>query len=226
MATYGYVRVSTDEQQAGLSAQLAAIREHSKASGLGEIPEDHIYSDPAICREQSPLERPGFSELFGRLKKGDCVLVARWDRLGVFLEVGLLVRDLAKKGIAVISANGGDAMGDPSAELLMNMQLVISQYELRLLRQRTSQALRAKRAKGEVHCRRFFGFQAIDGKWVPDEQEQRIGRWVAQEVAKGIPILRVAQALNEKGIPSPSGSGKWRNGTVERVAKRFAEKVA
>lgn len=67
---YGYVRVSTKEQNE--ARQLIALRKF----GIGD---DHIYIDK---QSGSDFERKNYSRLMKRLKAEDVIVIKSIDRLG------------------------------------------------------------------------------------------------------------------------------------------------
>ena len=70
MDTYGYVRVSTKEQNE--DRQLIAMREFGVADG-------HIVTDKQSGKD---FERPGYQKLVRKLKAGDTLVIKSIDRLG------------------------------------------------------------------------------------------------------------------------------------------------
>ena len=70
MAIYGYVRVSTQEQNAG--RQLVAMREV-------DVAEENIYLDKQSGKD---FERPQYKKLLRKMKKEDLLYIKSIDRLG------------------------------------------------------------------------------------------------------------------------------------------------
>ena len=70
-ATWGYARVSTEDQELGL--QISALR----AAG---VPEANIVQEKASGKAGS--DRPLYTALLGRLRDGDRLVVWKVDRLG------------------------------------------------------------------------------------------------------------------------------------------------
>ena len=70
MATYGYVRVSTREQNE--DRQIIAMEDFG-------VRADHIVLDKQSGKD---FERPGYRRLVRRLKAGDTLVIKSIDRLG------------------------------------------------------------------------------------------------------------------------------------------------
>lgn len=70
MKKYGYVRVSTKEQN--LDRQIAVMREE-------KVEEKNIYSEQISGKN---FERPQYNKLIKKLKPGDLLIIKSIDRLG------------------------------------------------------------------------------------------------------------------------------------------------
>ena len=70
MVIYGYIRVSTREQN--------EVRKLNALGGLGILPEN-LFTDKQSGKD---FERPGWLDLMGRLDRGDLLVVQSIDRLG------------------------------------------------------------------------------------------------------------------------------------------------
>ena len=68
--TYGYVRVSTQEQNE--ARQLIALREAA-------VPERNIYMDKQSGKD---FNRPAYQQMMKKLKRGDLLIIKSIDRLG------------------------------------------------------------------------------------------------------------------------------------------------
>ncbi|EKL18329.1 recombinase family protein, partial [Vibrio cholerae] len=74
--TYGYGRVSTDEQTT--SQQLTAIREAGH-----KVSDNRFIVDEGVSGGVCAMERPAFRNLVeNKLEKGDTLVIAKLDRLG------------------------------------------------------------------------------------------------------------------------------------------------
>lgn len=133
-----YARVSTQEQDVQL--QIDALEKAGCSRNL-------IFIDK-ISGAKS--DRPGLNKCLVTLTKGDTLLVWRLDRLGRSMpHLVRLVEELGEKGIGFRSlCDGAIDTTTASGELVFNIFSSLSQFERRLIQERTRAGLEAARARG------------------------------------------------------------------------------
>jgi DNA invertase Pin-like site-specific DNA recombinase len=136
----GYARVSKGEQN--LNMQIDALKK------IG-CERKNIYTDKI---SGSKTDRPGLSECLNALTNGDTLIVWRLDRLGRSLthlvEIVEKLRD-NKIGFKSI-CDGHIDTTTASGELIFNVFSSLSQFERRLIQERTKAGLAAARARGRL----------------------------------------------------------------------------
>ena len=134
----GYARVSTREQDVQL--QIDALE---KAGCL----KNDIFID---CISGAKTQRPGLEKCLEQLQSWNVLLVWRLDRLGRSIgHLVKLVEDLGKKGIGFRSlCDGVIDTTTASGELIFNIFSSLSQFERRLIQERTRAGLESARARG------------------------------------------------------------------------------
>lgn len=203
----GYVRVSTEQQAdsgAGLAAQRAAILAEVERRGwrLVEIAEDAGVSG-------KDLKRPGVQTALDALREGraDTLVVAKLDRLSrSLLDFSGLMQTAQKQSWALVALDANVDTSTPAGETLVSMLAVFSQFERRLISQRTKDALAAKRAEGVKLGR-------------PRELPNAVRRRIAREHGEGRTLTQIAKALNDDGIPTAQGGRQWWPGTIRAVLR-------
>lgn len=155
MDTYGYIRVSTKEQNE--DRQIIAMREFGVA-------DNHIVLDKQSGKD---FERPGYRRLVRKLKAGDTLVVKSIDRLGRnYDEILEQWRMLTKeKQIAIVvldmplldTRQGRDLTGVLIADIVLQPLSYVAQTEREFNRQRQAEGIAAAKAKG-IH----FGRRAKD----------------------------------------------------------------
>jgi len=138
---FAYCRVSTDTQTTDNQVQEIA------AAGFA-IDEKRVVRE-TVSGSQAAQQRPAFAKLLDRLESGDVLVVTKLDRLGrSALDVRTTVDHLAAQGVRVhCLALGGVDLTSPAGKMTMQVLAAVAEFELDLIRERTSAGL--ARAKGE-----------------------------------------------------------------------------
>lgn len=144
--TYGYIRVSTREQNE--DRQIIALREMA-------IPAQNIYMDKQSGKD---FNRPQYKRLLHKLKKDDLLYIKSIDRLGRNYEDILQQwRVLTKeKGIDIVvldmplldTRRGKDLMGTFLSDIVLQLLSFVAENERINIRQRQAEGIAAARAKG------------------------------------------------------------------------------
>lgn len=146
MAVYGYIRVSTREQNE--SRQLDALTAYG-------IREESLYLDKTSGKN---FERPAYRRLMRRLKKGDLLVVKSIDRLGRnYLDVMEQWRVITKeKGVDVKvldmalldTTQSKDLLGTFIADLVLQLLSFMAENERTTIRQRQAEGIASAKARG------------------------------------------------------------------------------
>ncbi|MCI8304813.1 MAG: recombinase family protein [Lawsonibacter sp.] len=144
--TYGYIRVSTREQNE--DRQLIAMQ------GLS-IPEQNIFLDRQSGKD---FRRPQYQRLVRQLKADDLLYVKSIDRLGrdyreILEQWGLLTK---KKGIDIVvldmpildTRRGKDLMGTFLSDIVLQVLSFVAENERSSIRQRQAEGIAAAKARG------------------------------------------------------------------------------
>jgi DNA invertase Pin-like site-specific DNA recombinase len=212
-----YVRVSTDEQALGPTAQRAAAERWCAMRGatLAAVYEDLGVSGGA------PIDKcPGLLEAIDAIEEhgAGVLLVAKRDRLARDVIKAAMIEQLARrKGATVASAAGEGEGDDPASALMRTMIDAFAQYERALIGARTRAALAVKKAKGQRVGRIPFGHRlAADGVTLEeDAREQDVIRACKDMKASGMSLSTIATELDKRGM-SPR-DGAWYPMRVQRV---------
>ena len=143
MVTFGYARVSTDDQDA--SAQRQAL------VGAGCDPA-HTFVETA---SGGRWNRPELHRLLDRLRPGDVVLVWKLDRLSRSLKDLLtIIERIEGAGAGFKSLTEAIDTTSPAGRMLMQMLGSVAEFEREMIRERTRAGLQVARADGRVGGRR------------------------------------------------------------------------
>ena len=144
--TYGYIRVSTREQNEG--RQLIALHEAG-------VPKKNIYMDKQSGKD---FERPQYRRLLRKLKKDDLFYIKSIDRLGrnyeEILEQWRIITKEKDADIVVLdmplldTRRGKDLMGTFLADIVLQVHSFVAENERTNIRQRQAEGIAAARVKG------------------------------------------------------------------------------
>ena len=146
MSTYGYVRVSTKEQNE--DRQIIAMEEFGVAA-------DCIVLDKQSGKD---FERPGYQKLVHSLKAGDTLVIKSIDRLGrnyeEILEQWRLLTKEKQVAIVVLdmplldTRQGRDLIGVLIADIVLQLLSYVAQTEREFNRKRQAEGIAAAKARG------------------------------------------------------------------------------
>ena len=219
-----YVRVSTDRQQNGAAAQLAAIRRWAKREGA------EVVATFQAADQSGGVDLSKRAELLAAIDAlGDhgagVLVVAKRDRLARdTLTAATVDRMVARKRASVVSADGIGNGETPEAVLARRMADAFAEYERELISVRTREALAVKKAKGQLVGSVPYGWAvAADGVHLVEvASEQETIAIVRGLRAEGLSFRAVGARLTEMGRKPRSG-GKWHATAVMRMTKTAKE---
>lgn len=145
--TYGYVRISTKEQNE--ARQLAALAAYG-------ITGKRLFIDRQSGKD---FDRPAYKRLMKKLKPGDLLIVQSIDRLGrnygEILEQWRVITKEKKADIVIIDmplldtrARGRDLTGTFIADLVLQILSYVAQTEREFIRKRQAEGIAEARARG------------------------------------------------------------------------------
>lgn len=146
MAQYGYIRVSTREQNE--RRQQDALRAYG-------IPDKNVFMDKMSGKD---FERPEYIRMMKRLKKGDILVVKSIDRLGrnygdvmeqwrvITKEKGVDIKVLDMPLLDTTQAK--DLLGTFIADLVLQLLSFVAENERSTIRQRQAEGIASAKARG------------------------------------------------------------------------------
>lgn len=206
MKMIGYVRVSTEDQATsglGLAAQEAAIRAESERRGW----ELELVTEAGLSAA-TVEKRPALCEALARLarREADGLVTAKLDRLSRSVsDFSGIVEKARRERWSLVCLDLGVDTSTATGEAMAGMVAVFAQMERRLIAERTTNALRAKKAAGARLGR---------PRLVTDAALRR-----AVELHRsGLSLRAVGSQLTAEGYERPQG-GAWTAAAVQRALR-------
>jgi DNA invertase Pin-like site-specific DNA recombinase len=171
MATLGYARVSTNQQD--LELQI----EQLIAAGVKKHP-DYLFTDKASGKT---AERSGLKLMLTKAREGDHIIITKLDRLGRnTFDMISIIEELNQRGITVQFLADGINTGGSMGKMVVTILAAVAEAERERILERTNEGRRAAIANGVRMGRK---------PTITELQKQR----VVQEVRRGIPKAKVAK---------------------------------
>lgn len=203
MSTYGYVRVSSREQNE--DRQLDALR------GM-EIAKRNIFIDKQSGKD---FERPQYKRLVRKVKREDLIYIKSIDRLGRnYSEIQEQWRFLTKeKGADIVvmdmplldTRRGKDLMGTFLSDIVLQVLSFAAENERTNIRQRQAEGIAAAKARGVR-----FGRPQIN---MPEYFGKTVRSWERKEIT-------VEEAVRRCGVSESTFYRRLREYRAERRVKK------
>ena len=223
-----YLRVSTDKQGQsglGLEAQRKSVSDYLNGGDWT------LIAELVEVESGKNSKRPKLEEALNLCRAYNATLVvAKMDRL---TRDAHFLLGLQKADVKFVAAD------NPTAnELTVGILAVVAQEEAKAISQRTKAGLAAAKARGQVlgaydkHDKsKFIGRVGTADDTAKARQARTEKAAVKAQTLKFVfdrinsdgtmSLSAMARTLNEEGIPTPSGRGKWQAVTVSRVMQRI-----
>ena len=172
---FGYVRVSTAEQaNAGLSleTQQQQITGYAMMKGWTIA---QFFVEAGVSGSVPLADRPEGQRLLTTLQPGDTVITAKLDRAFRSAADALGTLEQLKEdkiGLHMIDL-GGDVTGNGISKLVFTILSAVAENERDRIRERVREAKRHRASQRLYNGgKRPFGFEVVDGRLVPNVNEQ------------------------------------------------------
>lgn len=173
MATYGYARVSTDDQH------LAHQIERLTAAGCEHVRHEKVSGTNREGRDE-------LRTLLAFLRAGDTLMVTRIDRLARSLEDLLgIVRDLNARGVALRTTDQSIDTGSTEGKLFLSMLGAFAEFETNIRRERQMEGIAKAKARGVYKGRK----PSVDRNKVREMHSGGVG---PAEIARSLGISRAS----------------------------------
>jgi len=219
-----YARVSSDRQKENhtIASQTAALIEYAQANGYA-VPSEWVFQDEGYSG--AILVRPGLEALRDLAAQGQisAVLVYSPDRLSrKYAYQVLLAEELWRCGVELVFLKA-PAGTSPEDQLLVQFQGMIAEYERAQIAERCRRGKRHRAQQGTVNVLSGapYGYRYMRKSdssaayYEIIESEAQVVRMVFEAYTQqGLSINAIARMLNERQIPTRTGTTRWERSTV------------
>lgn len=213
-----YIRVSTNDQlEYSPSSQLKAIHDYAKKNSM-TLPDKFVFLDEGIsgrCAEN----RPAFMQMIGIAKSSpspfNVILVWKFSRFARNREDSILYKSILRKECNVDVISISEQLGEDKTSILIEALLeAMDEYYSINLAEEVKRGMTEKAKCGGILSIPPFGYTVSNGTFIPHPLESNIIKYVFNDYAHGVGMLKIARNLNECGIRTHRGN-KIENRTVE-----------
>lgn len=175
MKVFGYVRVSTSEQAsdgASLDTQRRQIEAWATLKGWTVA---EIFVEGGVSGSVPLADRPEGARLLAATGRGDIIITAKLDRMFRSASDALGTLEVLKADSVALHMIdlGGDVCGNGISKLVFTILSAVAENERDRIRERIRDVKRNLASQGVYGGGRPpFGFDVIEGKLVPNAEEQ------------------------------------------------------
>jgi site-specific DNA recombinase len=219
-----YARVSSDRQKENhtISSQLAALVEYADSHGY-LVPPEWRFQDEGYSG--ATLLRPGLEALRDLAATGhiQAALVFSPDRLSrKYAYQVLLTEELSRCGVEVVFLKAPSGV-TPEDQLLVQFQGMIAEYERAQIAERSRRGKRHRAQQGSINVLSGapYGYRYMKKSdttaayYEVLESEAAVVRLVFEAYTQqGLSINAIARMLNERQVPTRTGTTRWERSTV------------
>lgn len=216
MATYAYIRVSTQAQAddgLSLDAQKRQVEGHAMIHGF-EIA--HIYTERAVSGAKPLDKRPEGRKLLQGAQRGDVVICPKLDRMFRSAQDALAVAEqLQNRGVSLHLIDlGGDVTTSAVGKMFFTIVAAFAEFERDRIAERISDVKLNERNKGRfLGGARPFGYQVDkEGNLIPDDAEQ-------SAIGEVIRLRAEGRSYREISCSVSTGPVRVSHATISRILK-------
>jgi DNA invertase Pin-like site-specific DNA recombinase len=222
--TFGYVRVSTDEQVAGESLAVQQQQLSGWAQMHGRVL-TAVAVEKGISGSIPFIGRPEGRKLWEQLHPGDTLVGAKLDRLfRSAVDCLHVVEELKARGVSLylLDLNGGadDVSGNGVARLFLSLLSAFAEFERDRIQERIRAAKQRRKAEGyHGGGTREFGYRiGQDLKLIEDPDEQAAIRRMEKLHNRGWSLRKIQAEMADAGYV-------LNHNTVARLLRRTSRPV-
>ena len=195
---YGYLRVSSDEQD--VNSQRQGVEQFATAHGWSI---DNYITDEGVSGGKDPDKR-NLGPLLKQIKKGDVIICSEISRLGRDLYMVMdILHFCMEQGCIIYTVKDKFVLGDDIQSKVLAFAFGLSaEIERQMIRQRTKEGLRLRMKLG-ILVGRPIGRLSDSVKLDPVKEQ------VIEQYNWGVPLRRLAKNFNVDRNTLSRTLGRW-----------------
>ena len=195
--TWGYARVSTDDQE--LTLQREALIKYG-------VKPEHIKEEHA---SGGTMNRPQWNKIMRFMREGDTVVIWKLDRLGRTL-TGVLetLEEMKGKGVNLVSLTDNWDTSTPMGDAMFKIALIFAELERKLISERTKAGIAAKRLESGKHWGRKGQIDSSPKRLAMMQELMESGEIDTLTARQLMPLLNAADRKAET-IKNPETVRRW-----------------
>lgn len=236
MTPAAYVRRSSADAgspgDVSRSVQEQAIRE--LAAREGHNGDMRWFVDWArSADEEKTAQRSAYAALLTAIERDEISTIYAYglDRLlRSVVMTGKFLKAAKDHGVRIVTSREGDLTddGNPSKWLHTMLVSTFSEYELKMVKQRSAAALARRRARGDFLGNAPFGHTLArddQGRIVVVRDPEQPLEAVLEVVRAEGSVLAACRALELRNVPAPNGGSRWSAAALTRIVEREAPEL-
>ncbi|MBN9375877.1 MAG: recombinase family protein [Cellulomonas sp.] len=180
-------------------------------------------------------EREGFEEAIELIKSGRYGGFVTWEpsRAGRDMAIYVQLRAACQQaGVLYLTHGRVYDFSRSDDAFMLGFEFLRAEADANTMHERQLRTARLNAEKGRPHGRLPYGYRRIYDEHTgalirqePDPHTGELVRWMVREVLAGVPVLTVANTLQDQGEPTPQGPRKdsvprgWLTMTVKQVLR-------
>lgn len=221
-----YARVSTQKQaEKGISIEDQIRRGKEFCNKMNYSYE--VFNDEGFSGELPIEKRPALTKMFEKIflkkKEIDGVFVVDFDRLTRNEKEAIIIREiLIENDVELFENNGRVNLKDPTQELLLGIKGLLGAFERKKTIVRIKRTFETSVLQGKVLGGKLtnYGYTKDKNKLLSiDSNESKVVRKIFKLCLEGLGTKKIAEVLNNEGIPTKRmnlGGAKMKVKNVEK----------
>ena len=215
-----YCRVSTSSDEQLLSLETQKTHYETLINANPEWSYAGLYYDKGISGPNAD-KRPDLQRMLTDCENGmiDRILTKSLSRFARNITDCLeIVRHLLELGIPIYFEKENLDTGTMESELLLSVMGSLAEDESRSISENVKWSIMRRFQNGTFKIGHApYGYEVHDGVFSINEDQAQWVRWIFSEAINGKSTSAIARELNERGISTSRGYGRWHDSTVRAI---------